>query len=105
MYKVRYQALAPLMSGEGSRAFLGLEISDENKARPVVLIWAPDEAAKDGDLHSKLSRETARASFLEHPNIIRVFGLASLDEGMARVVEYANGEPLRKILEELKTLP
>src|SRR4051812_40562761 len=93
------------MSGEGSRAFLGLQLTEDSRPRPVALIWVPDETARDAALHARISGETARASFLEHPNIMRVFGLASLDEGLARVVEFANGEPLRRILEKTGTLP
>src|SRR6185295_4240618 len=42
---------------------------------------------------------------LEHPNITRVFGLASLDEGLARIVEFADGESLRRVLEVAHRLP
>src|SRR4051794_22329486 len=52
--KVRYQAIAPLLAGEGSRAFLGLEINEAQKARPVVLIWAPEESASDESLKARL---------------------------------------------------
>jgi serine/threonine-protein kinase len=103
--KVRYQALAPLLAGEGSRAFLGLEIGAENRARPVVLIWAPEESALDEERKAALLRETERAATLLHPNIIRVHGLAQMEDGLARVVEYADGESLRRVLEVTRTLP
>ncbi|HVE87999.1 MAG TPA: serine/threonine-protein kinase, partial [Myxococcales bacterium] len=103
--KVRYQAIAPLLAGEGSRAFLGLEINEAQKARPVVLIWAPEESAADEALKERLLHETQRASALLHPNIIRVYGLAAMEEGLARIVEFADGESLRRILDVTKTLP
>ena len=103
--KVRYQAIAPLLAGEGSRAFLGLEINEAQKARPVVLIWAPEESASDEVLKERLLRETQRAANLQHPNIIRVYGLAAMEEGLARIVEFADGESLKKILEVTKVLP
>lgn len=105
MRKVRYQALGPLLSGEGSRAFLGLEISEDNRARPIVLVWAPSDAAGDPDIRSRLTKETARAAALQHPNIMRVFGLAAVDDGLARIVEFADGETLRKVLDRTGTLP
>ncbi|MBI3184137.1 MAG: serine/threonine protein kinase [Myxococcales bacterium] len=105
MGKPRYQALGPLLAGEGSRAFLGLEISDQDTARPVVLVWLPDEATRDPEQLARVRRETEHAATLEHPNIIRVWGMASLDEGTARVVEFADGESLRRILEATKKLP
>lgn len=105
MRKVRYQALGPLLSGEGSRAFLGLEISEDNRAKPIVLIWAPTEAATNPELRERLTKETARAAALQHPNIVRVYGLAAVDEGLARIVEFADGESLRKVLDRTGTLP
>jgi len=105
MAKVSYQPLGPLLSGEGSRAFLGLEVNDNAPPRPVVLVWVPEELAKDSEAAAKIARETKRAASLEHPNIIRVHGLASLDEGLARVVEFADGEPLRKVLDVAQKLP
>ena len=56
MSSYRYQALGPLQAGEGSRAFLGLAISGDNKARPVVIIWVPEAAEKDAELLAKIKR-------------------------------------------------
>src|SRR5262249_3025401 len=103
--KTRYQALGPLMSGEGSRAFLGLEITDTSPAKPVVMVWVPGEAARDAEKRAQILRETQRAVTLEHPNITRVYGLAAVDEGLARVVEFADGESLRRVLEIAHRLP
>ncbi len=102
---VRYQPLGPLLSGEGSRAFLALEISESDTARPVVLVWAPEEANRDQELLARIRRETEHAASLDHPNIIKVHGLAMLEEGAARVVEFADGESLRRVLDVVKKLP
>ncbi len=102
---MRYQPLGPLLSGEGSRAFLGLRISAGAPPLPITLVWVPNEVVKDPEAAAKLARETKRAASLEHPNIIRVHGLASLDEGLARVVEFADGESLRTILNHCGKLP
>lgn len=105
MSAYRYQALGPLQAGEGSRAFLGLAISADNKARPVVIIWVPEAAEKDPQLLAKIKRETEHAAQLDHPHIVTVMGFAKLEEGHARVVEFADGESLRKILDTCKKLP
>ncbi len=105
MSTLRYQALGPLLSGEGSRAFIGLEVSSDGRATPVVLVWVPEEANKDVQLLARIQRETEHAAKLEHPHIVKVHGFASLDEGHARVVEFADGESLRKILDVAKKLP
>jgi serine/threonine-protein kinase len=93
------------MAGEGSRAFLGLAISADNRAVPVVIIWVPESAEQDPTLLEKMRRETEHAAKLDHPNIVTVLGFAELDEGHARVVEFADGESLRQVLEMGKPLP
>jgi len=77
---------------------LGLE-EREASARPVVLVWAPPDLPKDEDRFSQLQRDTRRATTLEHPHIVKVHGLATLEQGLARVVEYVDGESLRDVLE------
>jgi eukaryotic-like serine/threonine-protein kinase len=99
MSSPRYVSLGPLLAGEGSRAFLGLALEDGATPRPVVLIWAPPEIAQNPELVARLERETNRAIVFEHPNILRVHGLEKLDGGLARVTEFADGEPLRRVLE------
>ncbi|AGC46208.1 putative serine/threonine protein kinase [Myxococcus stipitatus DSM 14675] len=105
MSTVRYLSLGPLLSGAGSRAFLGLALEDGLPPRPVVLIWAPQEVVQSPELTAKLTRETNRALVFEHPNILRVHSLAAQDGGLARVTEFADGEPLRRVLEASPKLP
>ncbi|ATB48721.1 protein kinase domain-containing protein [Corallococcus macrosporus] len=105
MSSVRYQSLGPLLAGEGSRAFLGLALEDGASPRPVVLIWAPQDVVQNPELTATLRRETARALVFEHPHILRVHALAEQDGGLARVTEFADGEPLRKLLEAHPRLP
>ncbi|XXF80770.1 protein kinase [Myxococcaceae bacterium GXIMD 01537] len=105
MSQVRYQPIGPLLAGEGSRAVLGLALEDGAAPCPVVMVWAPPEIVQDAELSALLTRDTQRAVVFEHPNILRVHGLAQLEGGLARVTEYADGEPLRRVLEVGKRLP
>ncbi|MBI5544550.1 MAG: protein kinase, partial [Deltaproteobacteria bacterium] len=100
----RYVALGPLLSGEGSRAFLGLKITD-GEASPCALIWVPERVLSDPELVEQLRRDTSRAAGLDHPNVVRVHGLIEVEEGQARVVEFADGESLRRVLDVSKRLP
>jgi eukaryotic-like serine/threonine-protein kinase len=93
-----YRTAGPLLAGTRSSAMLGLE-EREASARPVVLVWAPPDLPKDEDRFSQLQRDTRRAVTLDHPHIVKVHGLAALDQGLARVVEYVDGESLRDVLE------
>ncbi|MCP3103454.1 protein kinase [Myxococcus sp. K15C18031901] len=105
MSTVRYLSLGPLLAGAGSRAFLGLALEDGQPPRPVVLIWAPQEVVQSPELTAKLTRETNRALVFDHPHILRVHSLAAQDGGLARVTEFADGEPLRRVLEAHPRLP
>ena len=93
-----YRTAGPLLAGTRSSAMLGLE-EREASARPVVLVWAPPELPRDEDRFSQLQRDTRRAVTLDHPHIVKVHGLATLEHGLARVVEYVDGESLRDVLE------
>jgi serine/threonine protein kinase len=101
----RYQALGPLLASGGSRAFLGLRLQPHAPPQPVALVWLDAEVADDPSALARLVAETERAATLEHPNITRVFGLAELDEGIARVVEFVDGESLRSVLQAAGKLP
>ncbi|MDC0708117.1 serine/threonine protein kinase [Stigmatella sp. ncwal1] len=105
MSQVRYQSLGPLLSGEGSRAFLGLALEEGVSPRPVVLIWAPQDIAQDAELTARLRRETQRAVVFEHPHILRVHGLVNLEQGLARITEYADGESVRRVMEVTPRIP
>lgn len=106
MPSFRYQALGPLPSAGGSSAFLGLVILDESRAEPVVLVWVPEDVAQDIEKSERIQRETERAALLEHPHIVRVYGFARMDGArLARVVEFADGENLRRVLETVGPLP
>jgi serine/threonine-protein kinase len=105
MHPVRYQVLGSLRAGEGSRAQLGLAVFEDGRADPCVVVFVPEDAEKDATVLAKIQRETEHAAQLDHPNIVTVFGFAKLSEGHARVVEFADGESLRRVLNVSRTLP
>jgi serine/threonine-protein kinase len=63
----------------------------------VVIIWVPDDIGEDPDRIQQLKEDTERAVQIDHPNVIRVLGCELLDEGWARVVEFADAENLRSV--------
>ncbi|WP_317987235.1 serine/threonine-protein kinase [Stigmatella hybrida] len=71
----------------------------------MVLIWAPQDIAQDPELTAKLRRETQRAVVFDHPHILRVHGLVTLEQGLARITEYADGETLRRVMEVTPRVP
>jgi len=105
MSQVRYQLLGPLIPGEGTRPSLALALEAGSPPLPVVVVWAPTEVAQDAMMLARLQKETERAVVFEHPHILRVHGLVTLEGKVARVTEYADGEPLRHVLGVSPRLP
>jgi eukaryotic-like serine/threonine-protein kinase len=100
-----YRPVGPLLAGTRSTAVLGIEDVGDGPGRAVVLVWAPQDLSKDEERAAQLRRDTRRASELTHPHIVTVFGLATLPEGLARVVEFVDGESLRQVLDLVAPLP
>jgi serine/threonine-protein kinase len=94
---LQFTTLGPLLGSP--RAFLGVEMKGTGQpARPVVMLYLPESLANDKALLAEIKAHTASAARLQHPNVILVHGLEQLDEGWARIVEYADAETLRRLL-------
>jgi len=96
--------LGPLSSDVATRAFLACEVVEDapRPDRPLVVVWIPDSVIEDPQRMAQLQRETALVTQLEHPNLARVYGLHAFEEGWARLVEYTDGQPLRRIVDALR---
>ena len=92
------------MGGYGSKAFLGQELSPSGRLRPAVLIFLADELIEDNELFERICLETNVAVRLDHLNIITILGLVKLEDGYARVVEFADGESLRSVFNRARAL-
>ena len=99
-----YKILTPLNPGTGSRALLALHCAGTER-RPIVLLPIPQSVLDDPELFARLEKETRRAALLEHPGILRVFGLFQSPVGLCRAVEYAHGETLRALLNMTGRIP
>jgi eukaryotic-like serine/threonine-protein kinase len=91
------------MGGFGSQAFLGC-VHDDDALKPAVFVFLPDEIVDDRTAFAKVWQETQLGNEIDHINVIGVMGLARLDEGYARVVEYADAESLRSVYRRAQTL-
>lgn len=90
------------MGGFGSQAFLGCDHKDGNNPRPAVMVFLPEEVVEDRDLFEAILQETEVAAHIDHQNVMSVIGLARIDEGCARIVEYADAESLMAVSERLR---
>lgn len=99
----RFSVLGPLMGGFGSQAFLGCDHgSGGDGPRPAVMVFLPDEIVEDRDLFEAILQETEVAAHIDHQNVMGVIGLARIDEGYARIVEYGDAESLMAVAERLR---
>ena len=93
-----FQPLGPL-SPDG-RTHIGVEMQGSGQpALPVVMVWVPERIYSRPEKLKELEEQTESALKLNHPNVIRVRGLEKLDDGWARIVEFADADSLRKMLE------
>lgn len=103
MKATEFSVLGPLMGGFGSQAFLGCVHRDDG-IKPAVMVFLPDEIVDNPDLFRRVWSETELGTFIDHVNVIGVMGVARLEEGYARVVEYADAESLRSVYRRATTL-
>ncbi|MCC7075447.1 MAG: protein kinase [Deltaproteobacteria bacterium] len=99
-----FSVLGPLMGGFGSQAFLGCLHAEDGTIKPAVMVFLPDEIVDGPDLFRRVWQETELGTTIDHVNVIGVMGLARLDEGLARVVDYADAESLRSVFRRATTL-
>ena len=99
-----FSVLGPLMGGFGSQAFMGCLHLDEGSIRPCVMVFLPDDIVESPDLFARVWAETEMGAEIDHVNVIGVMGVARLDEGYARVVDYADAESLRSVYRRAQTL-
>ncbi|MBI1945494.1 MAG: protein kinase [Deltaproteobacteria bacterium] len=99
-----FSVLGPLMGGFGSQAFLGCLHAEDGTLKPAVMVFLPDEIVDNPDLFRRVWQETELGTTIDHVNVIGVMGLARLDEGIARVVDYADAESLRSVFRRATTL-
>jgi serine/threonine-protein kinase len=102
-----FSVLGPLMGGFGSQAFLGCVHAVGPAGpllKPAVFVFIPDDVVENKDAFRKVWAETELAGEIDHVNVIAVMGLARLEEGYARVVEYADAESLRSVYRRAATL-
>ncbi len=92
------------MGGFGSQAFLGCLHGSDGLIRPAVMVFLSDDIVDNPDVLKRVWQETELGTQIDHKNVIGVMGLAKLDEGYARVVDYADAESLRSVYRRATTL-
>jgi eukaryotic-like serine/threonine-protein kinase len=99
----RYHVLQKL--GEGGMGQVYLAEHVRMGRRSAVKVMSPS-LARDPDAVSRFNREAANASRITHPNVAAIYDFGETSDGLIYLaMEFVDGEPLTKIIQQLGNLP
>ncbi len=90
-----YEILAPIGAGGMGEVY---RARDTRLGREVAIKVLPAEVAADFDRIKRFEKEARSASALNHPNIITIYEIGSLDSMHYMVMELIDGRTLRDSL-------
>jgi eukaryotic-like serine/threonine-protein kinase len=90
----RFEVLEPIGRGGAGEVYKG---RDPVLGRTVALKFIAHDAAHDSSAPRRFIREAQAASTLNHPNIVTVYEVVSVDSLLAIAMEFVEGVPLRKL--------
>lgn len=90
-----YRIISQLGAGGMGQVYLA---EDQRLSRKVALKLLPTKFTEDPERLSRFEQEARAASSLNHPNIITVYEIGSLDSTHYIAMEYIEGRTLRQVL-------
>src|ERR1700693_4954351 len=92
-----YEVLAPLGAGGMGEVW---RARDTRLGREVAIKLLSEALASDRDRLSRFEQEARSASALNHPNIITIYEIGSIDSVSYIAMELVQGRPLRDLIVE-----
>lgn len=92
---LHYKIIEELGSGGMGTVY---KAEDTRLERTVVIKFFPRLAALNPYERNRFKREAKAAACLNHPNITTIYDLEEVDEEMFIMMEFIDGQDLRKIL-------
>jgi serine/threonine-protein kinase len=89
--------LGPLLGSGGMGEVY--RATDVRLGRPVAIKVLRPEAASSPDRLARFEREARTASALNHPNVVTIYDIGSVDETPYIAMEFVEGRTLRELLE------
>jgi eukaryotic-like serine/threonine-protein kinase len=98
----RYELLEPVGTGGMGEVF---RARDHDLHRDVAIKFLPAQFASDPDRLARFEQEARTASSLNHPNIVTIHEIGRQDGRPFIVMEYVDGETLRRVVQRGQLLP
>jgi dienelactone hydrolase len=92
-----YEIVAPVAAGGMGEVY---RARDPRLGREVALKVLPEEFARDANRRARFEQEARAASALNHPNIVTVYDIGSVDSTLYVAMELVEGKTLRDLLAE-----
>ncbi len=93
---LHYKITEELGSGGMGKIY---KAEDTRLERIVAIKFLPHYISIDPDQRIRFQREARAAASLNHPNIAAIYNLEEVDDSMFMVMEFIDGQDLRKILD------
>ena len=91
-----YEIISPLGAGGMGEVFRG---KDSRLNREVAIKILPAELSSNPDRLRRFEQEAHSASSLNHPNIITIYDIGSIDSRSYIAMEFVDGKTLREMLQ------
>jgi serine/threonine-protein kinase len=98
----RYELLEQIGAGGMGEVF---RARDHDLHRDVAIKFLPEHFASDPDRLARFAQEARTASSLNHPNIVTIHEIGEREGSPYIVMEYVDGETLRRIIQRGRLLP
>ena len=98
----RYEILGVL--GEGAMGVV-YRARDATLGRVVALKMLAAEAQETSEQHQRFQREAEAIGRLNHPNIVKVYDLGSVDGKLYMAMELLEGDDVRHLMERSVSIP
>jgi Tol biopolymer transport system component/predicted Ser/Thr protein kinase len=90
-----FELLGPLGAGGMGEVY---RARDTRLGRDAAIKVLPAELAGDADRRARFEQEARAASALNHPNILTVYDIGTVDGSLFIAMEYVDGKTLREVL-------
>jgi len=94
----RYELLAPIASGGAATVYIAIKRGKARFERTVAIKVLHNHLALDEGFVSSFFEEARIAARIQHPNVVPIHDIDSIDDQLIMVMDYVEGVPLSALL-------